>query len=81
MIETTLGPRDESTLTKSSGTIDNDIETTTWVEYCLANCPGQAHQTGDPDEVHLFCAHHIHRSVHVTLKQGVELFSEIGEFK
>jgi hypothetical protein len=75
LITTTLGDRDDSTLRKTEGTVDNDVETTTWVEYCVADCPGVAHQTGRPDQPYLFCAQHIHRSVHVTLKQGVELFA------
>ena len=33
MIETTKGMMDESLLEKREGSIDNDIEFTTWVEY------------------------------------------------
>ena len=35
MITTTKGDMDESLLEKREGTIDNDNETTTWVEYWL----------------------------------------------
>ncbi len=35
MITTTKGNMDESLLEKREGTIDNDNETTTWVEYWL----------------------------------------------
>jgi len=35
MITTTKGLMDESLLDKREGTIDNDNETTTWVEYWL----------------------------------------------
>ena len=35
MITTTLGMRDEATLHKTDGVVDNDIEYTTWVEYRL----------------------------------------------
>ena len=35
MITTTKGLMDESLLGKREGTIDNDNETTTWVEYWL----------------------------------------------
>jgi hypothetical protein len=35
MITTTLGDRDETTLDKREGTVDNDNELTTWVEYRL----------------------------------------------
>ena len=37
MITTTKGDMDESLLEKREGTIDNDNETTTWVEYWLAD--------------------------------------------
>lgn len=36
MITTTKGLMDEALLDKREGTIDNDNETTTWVEYWLA---------------------------------------------
>ena len=35
MITTTKGLMDEALLDKREGTIDNDNETTTWVEYWL----------------------------------------------
>ena len=35
MITTTKGLMDESLLDKREGTIDNDNETTTWIEYWL----------------------------------------------
>lgn len=35
MINTTKGQMDESLLEKIEGSIDNDNETTTWVEYWL----------------------------------------------
>ena len=35
MITTTKGEMDESLLEKREGTIDNENETTTWVEYWL----------------------------------------------
>lgn len=36
LITTTKGDMDESLLEKREGSIDNDIEYTTWVEYWLA---------------------------------------------
>ena len=33
LITTTKGDMDDSFLVKKEGSIDNDIETTTWVEY------------------------------------------------
>ena len=36
MITTTKGLMDESLLDKREGTIDNDNETTTWIEYWSA---------------------------------------------
>ena len=35
MITTTKGDMDEALLDKQEGTIDNDNETTTWIEYWL----------------------------------------------
>ena len=35
MISTTKGEMDESLLEKREGTVDNDNETTSWVEYWL----------------------------------------------
>ena len=35
IITTTKGPMDESLLEKREGLLDNDNETTTWVEYWL----------------------------------------------
>ena len=35
MVLTTKGEMDESLLEKREGSIDDDIETTTWVEYWL----------------------------------------------
>lgn len=80
MINTTLGPMDETTLIKREQVIDNDNEHTTTIEYCLPDCEGQAHQTGIPDADSHFCNHHIHRGAHVALKQGNEAISLIGQF-
>jgi len=35
LVTTTKGDMDESLLEKKEGTVDNDIESTTWVEYWL----------------------------------------------
>lgn len=35
MITTTKGDMDETLLEKREGSIDNEVETTTWVEYWL----------------------------------------------
>jgi hypothetical protein len=35
LVTTTKGEMDDSLLVKKEGSIDNDIETTTWVEYYL----------------------------------------------
>ena len=35
LITTTKGEMDDSLLVKKEGSIDNDIETTSWVEYYL----------------------------------------------
>jgi hypothetical protein len=35
LVTTTKGDMDESLLKKKEGSVDNDIESTTWVEYWL----------------------------------------------
>lgn len=79
MITTTLGDMDDSQLKQTTGEIDNDVEHTTWVEYCLAECDGPAHTSNVPDESFYFCAKHVHRSVNMVLKQGVEVFGTAAE--
>lgn len=79
MISTTKGDMDEATLILHEDTNDNDNELTSAVEYCMPGCSGAAHLTGIPDSEAYFCRHHIHRSVHVHLKQGPGMLSETGE--
>lgn len=69
---------DATLLRRMDGLVDNDQETTTIVEYCLLNCPGSAHQTGIPDSPSHFCNRHVHRSVAVQLKQGLEGLGDLG---
>ena len=59
MITTIDGLRDESTLEKREGVVDNDREHTEWVEYW------------DGDRL-------MHRSVHVSLKQGIGIEAVLG---
>lgn len=80
IIQTTLGERDESTLIKTQGVVDNDVEFTQIVEYCPIGCPGEPHRTGVPNGVGSFCSLHIHRSVNMHLKTGVFADSAIGGF-
>lgn len=75
LIYTTHGDLEESVLLKHDGGFENENERTTWVEYCLSSCVGQAHRTGTPDAPNCFCVQHVHRSVSVNLKQG--LFAEL----
>jgi len=70
-INTINGPMDESLLLKREGSTDNDNETAVTVEYCLKDCPGDAHKTGVADSEGHFCNLHVHRSAHVTLKKNV----------
>jgi len=55
IINTTHGQMDTKELEKKTGEVDNENETTRWIEYYLK---GEL----------------VHRSVHVHLKRGVELF-------
>lgn len=72
-VTTVLGDRDPDTLRKTVHVAaDTDDLTTEWTEYCLPDCVGPAHDTGMADTPVVFCAHHIHHSVHVTLKRWPE---------
>lgn len=79
-VNTIYGPMDDSELQRRDGLVDNDNEHTTTVEYCLANCPGNAHRTGKPDSDGHFCSLHVHRSAHVTLKKPVTLEGVAASF-
>jgi len=79
-INTTLGLIDESKLIRTDRTLDNDNEHTTSVEYCLIDCTGSAHATGQPDSDGYFCSKHIHRSAHVTLKKMPAMVGETQNF-
>jgi hypothetical protein len=78
IIETTLGPLDESLLIKREGLIDNENERTQTVEYCLKGCKGVAHITGKADSEMHFCNQHVHRSVHIELKKVAFSETEVG---
>jgi hypothetical protein len=60
MITTTLGDRDESTLVKSEGVIDNDHEFTRWVEY---------RETADGDIIHRSV--HVHLKEGLLMESGI----------
>ena len=67
MIRTIYGDRDESLYEKREGVIDNENETTAWVEYWFHGV-----------EVNTL----VHRSAHTTLKRkaGVEGQPTVGSF-
>lgn len=79
IVNTMLGPIDESLLQKVEEAIDNDNEHTTSIEYCLKDCDGPAHKTGNRDSDGHFCNKHIHRSAAVYVKQGLNLEGGIGK--
>lgn len=78
IITTTLGDMDESALMKSEVLMDNDNERTTVTEYCLAGCEGQWHRTHIGDAPGVFCSQHVHRSIAMHLKKGLELSGTVG---
>lgn len=65
------GEIEECLLQKHEGSIDNDVERTSWVEYCLVNCDGAAHRTGEPQGDGCFCPKHVRRNVNMYLKKNV----------
>jgi hypothetical protein len=71
LITTTQGPLEESVLMKRVDRVETDDERTEATEYCLLDCRGAAHQTGQPDDASFFCRQHVHRSVDMVLKRGV----------
>lgn len=83
-ITTTRGDVDEAALRKTEYvSADTDDHRVVWTEYCEAACTGPAHTTGQPDTAMVFCAQHIHHSVHVTMKRWPEgaMLGGVGEFK
>lgn len=83
LIPTRLGNLEESLLIKRqdkivSGSPDEAyyaIATST--EYCEANCPGQAHQTGKRDAESFFCKEHVRRDVHVDVLKMVGMAPQL----
>lgn len=63
MITTTIGDMDETLLDKQEGTVDNDNEHTTWVEYRL---------TPDSEVIHRSV--HIHLKTSVFSETAVSSF-------
>jgi hypothetical protein len=80
LIQTIHGEMDTAQLQRIDGLVDDDVERTTTVEYCLLDCPGDAHRTGIAQGIGCFCSHNVHRSVNMTLKQGIELVPAIQGF-
>lgn len=81
IILTTLGERDDAELVKRAERLEDDEMIVDTVEYCLPSCDGRAHMGNVPDATSHFCDRHIHRSVHVTMKQWpAGLGAVIGDF-
>ena len=59
---------DVAGLQRHNAVVDNDVEYTTSIEYCLKDCDGPAHVTGKADSNQHFCNKHVHRSVNMILK-------------
>lgn len=72
-VNTTRGPMDDSQLQRREDSHDEEIGTLTAVEYCLLDCPGGAHKTGQRDAPEHFCSLHVHRSVNLAVKEGLEI--------
>lgn len=72
-VNTTHGPMDDSQLQRREDSFDEEVGTLTAVEYCLLDCPGEAHKTGQRDKPEHFCSLHVHRSVNLAVKEGLEI--------
>lgn len=71
---------DDSLLQRRDSIVDDEVEYTQIVEYCLKDCSGVAHLTGQPDSVSHFCNFHVHRSADCRLKKNVFADSYAGSF-
>jgi hypothetical protein len=80
LIETTKGMLDDSLLLLKVVEVDDDNEHTISTEYCLMNCPGEAHMTGEPDASGYFCCLHVHRSVTMQLKKWPAIQGGLASF-
>jgi hypothetical protein len=72
-VNTIHGEMDDTQLIRRDDVVDTDNEYTTSVEYCLKDCLGPAHRTGQATGTGCFCERHVHRSVHVTIKQPLAI--------
>ena len=81
LINTIHGELDDSLLEKTEGTLENDNERTTWVEYRMKGDPAPRVKDG----VCLDCAEgicrHVHRSAHVTLKKLPAMQGQMNSFR
>lgn len=78
-INTTHGPMDDSQLIRREDSFDEEIGRITAVEYCLLDCPGEAHKTGQRDKPEHFCSLHVHRSIGIAVKQTPEIAGVLGK--
>ena len=72
IVNTTLGPKPESELIRTTVQVETVDQIVTSHEYCLAGCSGSAHRTGVADAEGLLCRQHVHRSLNVHIKRFPE---------
>jgi hypothetical protein len=70
VIETIHGPMAEDQLERFDGVVDNDVESTTWVEYRLKGELPPSVINGVCQDCAIGICRHVHRSAHVTVKQS-----------
>lgn len=71
---------DETQLQKKESTWEDDDMLIKAVEYCLLDCPGNAHKTGLAQGDGSFCELHVHRSVDAVAKRWpTELGAEVAK--
>lgn len=78
LINTINGEMDDSLLIKRVDSFDEEVGKLTATEYCLKDCPGEAHKTGVAVGVGCFCPLHVHRSAHIDVKEGLEVSSVLN---
>jgi len=71
-VSTRLGEMRESALQKRVDVLEDADRRIEAVEYCVRGCLGMAHVSGVATGLGCFCPDHVHRSVHVTVKQVPE---------
>lgn len=73
LVQTTQGPLPVTQLIRRDDSFDEAVGVLTAIEYCLKDCDGPAHKSGQRDAPGHFCSRHVHRSVNLAVREGLEV--------